>query len=393
MKFRSLTSTELDEVSVIREFSDELSTKKLAHLICYYTEDYQSSILQEQLLASFPGISLHGCSTCHGVMTERGFKEGPVVGVLAIYDLGSNAFGTGITSLEQSTSDAVTKSIDLALKNAGREGEVPDLLLIHSTPGKEEQILTSIDRKFGTKVPIIGGSAADNKVTNSWSVFTEGGISSNALSITAFFSSQSIFTSLSSGHAPTEYFGTATKVEGRVLLEINGEPAKNTYHEWTNQHTSDSGDSFLFERSNIYPIGRHVGTELNKPYFKLSHPIRETDGGGIELFTDILEGDLLYLMSGCKEKLVSRSADIIKNSYYSGVEVESKLGAINIFCAGPMLYLKHDMQEVCNQINQSLDGQPFICPFTFGEQGRLAGGESSHGNLMVSSATFYRLKT
>lgn len=54
-----------------------------------------------------------------------------------------------------------------------------------------------------------------------------------------------------------------------------------------------------------------------------------------------------------------------------------------------MLRLKDDMERVQLQMKEQLNGAPFICPFTFGEQGRFAGGENAHGNLMISSVIFY----
>ncbi|MBW3697884.1 histidine kinase [Vibrio sp. T187] len=392
MKFKSLTSTALNEDKVVAEFCSSLSTHHLACLICYCTEEYDASALQQELVKRFNNVPIHGCTTCQGVMTEKGFQKGPVVGLLAVYDSGINAYGTGIGEFGESISDTVSHVIDMALLSADRVGEVPDLILMHSTPGDEEKVLNALDQKFGTQVPLIGGSAADNMVSKSWSVFTEQKCSSNALSITVFFASQAIYSSFSAGHAPTKFSGIASKVNQRVLLEIDDKPATQVYHAWTNEHIKDDNNTFLFERATVYPLGRHVGTDHTQPYFKLSHPIRETDNNGIELFTDLSEGDTVYLMAGCKDQLISRAAHVIKSSYYEGVEVEEKLGAINIFCAGPMLYLKQDMQDVCDKINIALEGQPFISPFTFGEQGRLCGGESAHGNLMVSSATFYRLK-
>ena len=69
------------------------------------------------------------------------------------------------------------------------------------------------------------------------------------------------------------------------------------------------------------------------------------------------------------------------------------LGAIIIFCAGSMIRLGKDIKQVQNKLYQQTDGLPFICPFTYGEQGRLIGGENAHGNLMISSAVFYQSET
>ena len=393
MKFLSKVSYSLDDKIAVDELLLGVETPEdIACLICYCTEEYSTLAVQRYFVDALPNIPIHGCTTCHGIMTETGFHSGPVIGVLIIYDSGINAYGTGIKHFSQSIEQSTFDAIDLALKNANREGEIPDLILLHSTPGNEEKVMAAIDSKFGTEVPIIGGSAADNQVSGNWSIFTEESLSINGVSLTVFFSSQSIYSSFSAGHTPTRYSGTVTKVRNRILLEIDHRPAATVYNEWTNFHLGGSDDGYIFEKSSVYPLGRKVGTSYNYPYFKLSHSIRETECNGIELFTDINEGDTIYLMQGSKQQLISRAANIIHSSYYNDMDLEEKLGAINIFCAGPMLNLKQDMDEVCDQINQALNGLPYICPFTFGEQGRLSGGENAHGNLMVSSATFYRLK-
>ncbi|KOO10495.1 hypothetical protein AKJ18_33965 [Vibrio xuii] len=64
-------------------------------------------------------------------------------------------------------------------------------------------------------------------------------------------------------------------------------------------------------------------------------------------------------------------------------------GSVCIICAGAMKYLGDDINEVYQIIKQEMGDTPFICPFTFGEQGRFINGENGHGNLMISSVTFY----
>ncbi|MDK9735800.1 FIST C-terminal domain-containing protein [Vibrio sp. D404a] len=393
MKFLSNVSYSKDNTVAVKELLSGLERPhEIACLICYCTEEYSTFAVQELLKQALPDTPIHGCTTCHGIMTETGFHSGPVIGVLAIYDSGINAYGSGIQTFSKDITDSTHRAIDIALEKANRQGEVPDLILLHSTPGNEETVMNAIDTKFGTEVPIIGGSAADNKVSGNWSIFTEDQVSINGVSLTVFFSSQSVFSSLNAGHTPTQYFGTVTKARDRILQEIDNKPAVDVYNEWTNFHLGNADDGFIFEQSSIYPLGRKVGSSYKTPYFKLSHSIRETECKGIELFTDISEGDVIYLMQGSRQQIISRAANIIHSSYLNDMDHEEKLGAINIFCAGPMLNLKQDMDEVCEQINQALNGLPYICPFTFGEQGRLCGGENAHGNLMVSSATFYRLR-
>ena len=46
------------------------------------------------------------------------------------------------------------------------------------------------------------------------------------------------------------------------------------------------------------------------------------------------------------------------------------------------------MEEVATEVREALGGKPFLGAFTFGEQGCFTGGESHHGNLMISVVVF-----
>ncbi len=389
MQCQSVFTHITDELLAVKSFRSELASNNLAYLVCYYTEEYDSELIRSALTEYFPGVPFHGSSSCQAVMTDQGFHAGPVIAALAIYDEGSYAYGTGIS--HSGKSDGVTEALDMALEDANRIGEVPDLILLHATPGNEEAIIESVDDRFGTLVPIIGGSAADNKIVGKWSVITTQGHTREGVSLTLFYSSQHVDIAFSAGHSPTNIKGIATKTKGRCLLEIDGEPALERYRQWTNhQQNKTDKDNLLFTNASAYPLGRIAGYLYDRPYYKLSHPIRETKEGGIELFTNIAEGDELTLMKGTREHLIARAARVVNIAFNQKLEESRKIGVINIFCAGPMLHLKQDMNNVCEQINQELDQLPFICPFTFGEQGRFIGGENGHGNLMISSAIFHK---
>lgn len=389
MQCQSVFTHITDEHLAVKELRSELTLNNPAYVICYYTEEYNFELIRKALLKYFPDTPFHGASSCQAVMTDQGFHSGPVIAALAIYDHGPHAYGTGISHCTQN--EGVMHALDMALQDANRVGEIPDLILLHATPGNEESIIESIDEKFGTLVPIIGGSAADNNIERKWSVITAQGQQQSGVSLTLFYSSQHVDIAFSAGHTSTNIKGIATKTKGRCLLEIDGEPALERYRQWTNHKQNQIGiDHLLFTNSSAYPIGRIAGYLYDRPYYKLSHPIRETAEGGIELFTNIAEGEEITLMKGSREHLIARAAKVVNIAFNQKLEDSRKIGVINIFCAGPMLHLKQDMNSVCEQINQELEHLPFICPFTFGEQGRFIGGENGHGNLMISSAIFHK---
>ncbi|MGI9947177.1 FIST signal transduction protein [Vibrio hyugaensis] len=391
MQCQSLFTHITDEYLAIKKFRTELFEENLSHLICYYTEEYDFRAIQSAFRELFPKQSLHGASSCQAIMTNQGYHRGPVIAVLAIYDSGPHSYGTGISKCGDSVDTYVDEALNMALSHANRLGEVPNLILLHATPGNEEAVIEAIDQRFGTLVPIIGGSSADNNIEGNWSIITTQGSEKAGISLTLFYSSQPVDIAFSAGHSPTDITGIATKTHNRCLLEIDGEPALDVYRRWTNhQNNQPDNEQFLFTNASAYPLGRVAGYLYERPYYKLSHPIRETSHGGIELFTTIEEGEQLTLMKGSREHLIARAARVVNAAFNQKLEESRKIGVINIFCAGPMLHLKQDINSVCEQINQELEHLPFICPFTFGEQGRFIGGENGHGNLMISSAIFHK---
>ncbi|MDG2628413.1 FIST N-terminal domain-containing protein [Vibrio parahaemolyticus] len=389
MQCQSVFTHITDEYLAVERLRSELRQEHLSYIICYYTEEYDFRAIRSAFLRYFPGVPFHGSSSCQAIMTDQGFHVGPVIAAMAIYDSGPHAYGTGISNCEEN--ECVSVALDMALQNANRIGEVPNLILLHATPGKEEKIIESIDERFGTLVPIIGGSAADNHIEEKWSVITAQGHEKQGISLTLFYSSNPVDIAFSAGHTPTNIKGIVSKAKGRCLLEIDGESALDTYRKWTrHQENLTSKENLLFTNSSAYPLGRVAGHLYDRPYYKLSHPIRETEDGGIELFTQISVGEELTLMKGSREHLIARAAKVVNAAFNQKLEESRKIGVINIFCAGPMLHLMQDMNSVCEQINQELEHLPFICPFTFGEQGRFIGGENGHGNLMISSAIFHK---
>lgn len=392
MDFQTHITHQLNEQLAVEELVGKLSTTNLVSLVCYFTQNYGADKLRKAFKHALPNVSIIGCSTCKGVMTEKGVHFGSVLSVLAVYDSGSEAYGSALMTFDtQSESvEATQKAIEVALAKANRKGEVPRFAIVHSTPGMEETLIKSIDSVFQTPVPLIGATAADNAIKGQWSVFTEDGATSKGLAIQLVFASKPLSTGFSCGYSPTECMGTITKASGRELLEIDNRPAQDVYLDWIFQHSGTRvSEQFKFEVVTRYPLGRIAGELYEQPYFKLSHPVSATQSRGILLFTDIAVGEKITLMSGDKEQLIARPARVIKEAKRQAIEHSQLAGAVCVICAGAMLYLDDDIEKVYAMIKQEMGELPFICPFTFGEQGRFINGNNGHGNLMISSAAFY----
>lgn len=392
MEFKTHISYQLKEKDAVAEIVSEISTKNLASIICYFTQNYGSEKLRAAFKKALPEVSIIGCSTCKGIMTERGVHFGNVIGLIAIYASNSRAYGSSLVEYdnEQDSKIAARRAIEIALEKADRVGEVPSFAIIHTTPGLEETLIKSIDNFFQTPVPIIGATAADNAVKGQWSVFNEDASTHQGLAIQLLFPSKPLAAGFSAGYSPTQFTGKVTKAKGRELMEIDHRPAQQVYREWLEKHANiDLPSHFIFQLVTQYPLGRIAGSLYNQPYYKLSHPVKLTEDEGILLFTNIEENDNVTLMFGDKSQLIFRPARVIKEANRQSINSSKIAGAVCIICAGAMLYLDEDIHKVYEIIKQQMGNIPFICPFTFGEQGRFVNGENGHGNLMISSATFY----
>lgn len=397
MYLASAFSNHTDVISAVNSLMAQLAGKiKPSYLVCYYTENYHAESLTNELKRAFPKTPFHGCSSCLGVMTDQGYHSSPAVALLAIQDNGSSAYGTAFQPFKPSTelTDAdvaasTSLAINQAIESANRRGELPSLLLLHASVGNEELIIDTIKNQFGFHIPLIGGSAADNGNFRHSSFLTDKGSAAEGVSVSVFYPSTSISTYFSSGYLPAEMNGIATKVKGRVLYTIDHQPALEVYRQWIYELSGKEVNHYLFNKTMAYPLGRVVGYLYNKPFYKLSHLLKATDDGGVEVFSDIKEGDRLYLMQGSSELLVKRASRVVEAAKNENLFSAPLEGGINIFCAGSMVLVKDRMDEVCHFLRNSYQEKPFIGPFTFGEQGRFINEENVHGNLMASTALFY----
>ena len=360
-------------------------------LIVYSSVTYDSQTLANALQELAPGVPVHGSTSCLGVMTAAGFhtKDGIGLGLFAIADEDGD-YGVGVALVDDDPRASGTEAIQKAINNAGRSGEPPELVWINGVPGHEEAVLEGIQDILGPDVPIAGGSSADNTVEGYWQQFANGQIYTNAVIVTAMYPSASTYLAFHSGYSPTATSGRATKGEGRTLFEIDGRPAAQVYNEWTGGIIGDylTGGNVLAATS-LYPLGRKVGQVGQVPYYRLSHPDSVTADGALTLFSDIEEGDEIILMSGTRKSLISRAGRVASAALGAGrLTADQVSGALVIYCAGCMLTVQDEMEEVAAEVREALGGKPFLGAFTFGEQGCFTGGENRHGNLMISVVVF-----
>lgn len=408
MKIASAATTAYQKEEIIKVYKRLVGNLKASPDILFIscTENYNLDLLFHQLHKEDPDLQITGCTSCLSVMSDEGVHCGPHGGLamLGISDP-KGCYGVGKSAVNSQYTGAGGEALSKALINANCAGEVPPHVWIHSSPGFEENFIYEIESIIGDDVPISGGSAGDNKLAGNWKIFANGSTFTTGVSITALFPSTDIFFAFHSGYKPTKLSGHATRVEAiettesdssiplqtRLLKEINNRPAAEVYNEWTSGaiEAQLSQGGVILSESSLHPLGLIAGYIGEIPFYQLSHPETVTADGGMTLFSTISEGELITLMQGSSDSLVSRAGRVILSLLDThSLVIEDIAGAMVIYCAGCMLTVEERLDEVVANIKVALPGIPFLGSFTFGEQGSFPCGTNRHGNLMISVLLF-----
>lgn len=95
------------------------------------------------------------------------------------------------------------------------------------------------------------------------------------------------------------------------------------------------------------------------------------------------------MMRGSAASLVKRAGIVVNDARANGGwEPGRTAGGLVIYCGGCMLHVRERMEEVADEIVAAMDNAPFLCAFTFGEQGAIIDSCNRHGNLMISALAF-----
>ncbi len=335
--------------------------------------------------------TVHGATSCLGVMGAEGPKIENGAGAFAIWDP-SGDYGTAVAEINSDPRKAAAEATAQALLAADRSGEAPDLIWISASPGSEEQILAGVEDIVGENVPILGGSAADNSISGEWRVFDRHSLHTNGVIVSVLFPSSPISFAYHNGYAPTSHSGTVTKADGRLLMEIDHRPAADVYRDWIGSDAIPSSVSetrAILSESTLTPLGQYLESVSDVPYYLLAHPAGLTPDNALELFADVKVGDRLTLMSGAPEQLTQRAGKVAALAAQSAnMQLDKIAGALMVYCGGCMLAVQDRLTNVTDGISAALPGVPYLGIFTFGEQGVVLDGRNRHGNLMISAVVF-----
>lgn len=359
-------------------------------LACFSTVNHDNHAIIEWLHTNAPGVPVHGGTSCFNVMTQDGQhgEDGFALGLMGIHDK-KGMYRVGVCENSQNPAEAGAEAARQAMANS--QEPLPAFLWLTCAPGFEEEIIKGMEWVTHKQIPIMGGSSSDNSIEGKWQQFANGKVYSDAVVVTAMYPSTEVYYFFWNGYFPTDKKGIITKADGRTVFEIDKRPASEVYNEWLEGqlHQTLEAQTKIFPETTLTPLGRKVLNNSFLESYYLAHPSIITPEGGLTLFADMQEGQELILMRSSKADLITRSGLVAQFALKKGkITPQQVAGSLLIYCAGCMITIEEDLEEVVNRINISLGGTPFLGIFTLGEQGCFRPSENYHGNLMTSIVVF-----
>ena len=331
-----------------------------------------------------------GCTSSGGIIVPDGYITSPD-GFAGTLSLNDPDMVVGVACHESGKdARAIGRKVAIDAVQNAKTTRAPAYFYMVASPKEEEDYLMGIQDVIG-RVPMFGGSAADDKVEGNWKIICNDKVFTDGVAVAFFYTDNEICTTFTGAYRETNNRGLITKVENdRTLVSIDGISALKKYAQWI-QVTPSSliGDNLLLA-SVTKPLGIKdpLGnlTVIRHPMFGNDMGTKTTTDDTITLGNKVVEGTAIIQLEASVDELINATGETLK-------DVKKKLytdpaAYILIHCGGRRLGMGSRLEEVHKQLEKEARGVPFIVPFTFGEYGYDEHSSNICGGLMLSFTAF-----
>lgn len=359
---------------------------KSAKLVFAYTScDYDVKKVIAGL-SQYYSCPIIGNTSFTGAIVPDGYISGDK-GFVAIMTICGADVKAGVacvkkTSPEQCAVVLGEQAAKKALKDAGCTC-APQIMYMVGSPTEEEFYLKGISNVVG-RVPLFGGSCADNTISGNWSLYANNTITSEGVAV-AFIYTKSAFANVFTGaYKETEDRGIITKIEGnRKLVEIDGKPALKVYAKWRGMTPNKLMGGALLSETITSPLG--VKDRLGD-LVAIRHPMNGNEDFSMNIGNQLAVGTCVIRMESSVDELIKSVEKTMK-------EVTAKLGKAPscyhlVHCGGRRAGIDSRIKEVAKAVKKVAKDIPYIMEFTFGEYGYEKDGRNTCGGLMLSFTAF-----
>ncbi len=327
-----------------------------------------------------------GCTSSSGIIVPDGYvtSENGFAGMLSISDQ-NLVVGLGCHEAGKDPRIIGRKVAIEAVQNA-KSTRAPAYFYMVASPKEEELYLMGIQDVIG-RVPMFGGSAADDEIDDNWSIICNNKVISDGVAVAFFYTDNEIVTKFTGEYQETNNMGLITEVQdNRTLVSIDGVSALKKYAHWINDNPLNLKGKDLLFTSVRKPLGIKDplgnSTVIRHPMYGNDMGTRTTSDDTITLGNNVVPKTAIIQLESTEEELVNGPLKVFKN-LKSSLYTEPA-AYILIHDAARRMILKDRVEDITKQIVKESRGIPFIMPFTFGEYGYDEHSANICGGLMLS---------
>ena len=361
---------------------------KLGMMYCSCNDDVEEVV--SGAMSSMKGAPIIGCTSSGMIITNDGIieSEDGFAGLMAFDDKNIN-IGVAAHKAGKNAREIGRKVARAAVENAG-ENYSPNYFYMVASPKEEEDYLMGIQDVIG-RVPMFGGSAADDTVEGNWKIFCNDQVFQDGVAVAFFYTDNDIVTSYTGAYRESENYGLITEVKNdRTLVKIDGVSALKKYADWIGKKPSELKGQNLLVASITKPLGVKdpLGnlTVVRHPMFGDDMGTKTTTDDVINLGNKVVEKTAIVQLEATVDELIKSTKTTLK-------DVKSQLstepaGYFLVHCGGRKLGIGNRIDEVYKNLVEEARGVPFITVFTFGEYGYDEHSANICGGLMLSFTAF-----
>jgi len=220
-----------------------------------------------------------------------------------------------------------------------------------------QEFIESLFRTYSVELNFMGGGAGTLEAEQRPCVFTNEGIMQDSAVIAAVESP----VTLGVEHGWREIAGPfrVTDADGSTLRRLDGRAAFSVYKSAVDEHAeSELAAADFFETAKAYPFGiaRMDGEQI------VRDPFEVTEGGGLDCFGAVPEGEFVHVLKGEPESLIDAARRAKKEAWDPDASVE---GLFFFDCISRVLYLGDKFERELSAVE--MHDTPMIGALTIGE--------------------------
>lgn len=366
---------------------ENLDNPKLSFLYTSCKSDIKQVI---KGIKSVSDSKIIGCTSSGGVIVPEGIIRSKT-GFSSMLTLSDNNLTVGVGCHEAGLNPReIGKKVAIQAVQDAKTTRAPAYFYMVSSPKEEEDYLLGIQDVIG-RVPMFGGSAADDEIKEEWKIICNDKIISDGVAVAFFYTDNEIATSFSGKYNETNNMGIITKVDNeRTLAEIDGTGALRKYAQWLSVSPTLLKEDNIIEEAIMKPLGVKAIqgnlTLVKQPMYGDDMGTKTTMDDRIRFGNKLMEKTAIIQLETTVDEMIESNRVLLQ-------ELKKKLytnaaGYVLINSAGRKKVQKERLDEVYALIIKETNGVPFIMPFTFGQFGYEEHSANCCGGLMMSFTVF-----